>query len=99
MVSVDENILPRQQRLRIWIIKNGFKVASLVGKAGASRASVHQYLYVRSTMRPEFREACLAAGIPEELLPPPTRPRAEILRENLELRARLAQYETQAQAS
>ena len=99
MKTVNEKILTRQQKLKIWFIETEFDASSLVKKFGVSRQALSQELFYRPSMRPESRDICIKAGIPVDLLPPPTRPKAELLRENLELRARLAQYEPQAQAS
>lgn len=42
---------------------------------------------------PRFHDLCLQCGIPADLIPPATRPKADLLRENQELRARIAYLE------
>ena len=91
--------LTRQQRLKMWIIEQQFDGADLVRRSGISKQAVSRMLNHQESIPKSFHDICLSVGIPAELIPPPTRPKAELLRENMELRARLAQYEPQALAS
>ena len=72
---------------------------ALADSCHISSSGLSNEFYQRETMKADVHAACLKLGIPAELIPPPTRPKSELLRENLELRARLAQYEPQALAS
>lgn len=93
MQSVTEKKLTRQQKLKIWCIENSFDTAQLTEKSGLARQTVSQELYYRPTMRADLRKLCLSLGIPAELLAPPTRKKADLLAENLELRQRVAELE------
>ncbi|MBU1040158.1 MAG: hypothetical protein KKF77_03540 [Proteobacteria bacterium] len=99
MQQLHANRLTRQQRLKVWAIENSFDYTALVQESGISKQAVSRMLIHQDTIPASFRDLCLNQGIPADLLPPPTRPKAELLRENQELRARLAKYEPQAQAS
>ncbi|GAB6125045.1 hypothetical protein [Humidesulfovibrio idahonensis] len=96
MQTVNEKPLTRQQKLKIWIIENKFDVPQLTKKSGLVRQTVSQELYYRPSMRADLRNLCIDLGIPVDLLPPQTRKKSELLRENLELRQRLAALEGQA---
>lgn len=93
MKTDNEKFLTRQQKLKIWIIENDFNLARFAELCGVSRQLVQCEMNYRETMAPALHAECINAGIPENLLPPPTRPKAALLRENLELRERLAKYE------
>jgi len=95
MQSVTEKKLTRQQKLKIWCIENSFDTAQLTEKSGLARQTVSQELNYRPSMRADLRDLCLRLGIPADLLPPPTRKKAELLAENLELRQRVAELEGQ----
>lgn len=95
MQSVTENKLTRQQKLKIWCIENSFDTAQLTKQSGLARQTVSQELNYRPTMRADLRELCIELGMPADLLPPPTRKKSELVRENLELRQRVAELEGQ----
>ncbi|MHC1701470.1 MAG: hypothetical protein AB9900_10885 [Humidesulfovibrio sp.] len=94
-------MLPRQRRLRVWLLERPepLDLKALAESCNISTSGLHNEFYQRETMKADVHAACLALGIPLDLLPPPTRPKAELLRENQELRERLAKYEPQALAS
>jgi hypothetical protein len=94
METVNKNSLTRQRRLQIWILEHAVTVTELASACGISKQSMSQALYKLPTMPAELHAHCLQAGIPEELLAPATRPKAELLRENLELRERVAMLES-----
>lgn len=93
MQSVTEKKLTRQQKLKIWCIENSFDTAQLTEKSGLAKQTVSQELNYRPTMRADLHTLCTSLGIPAELLPQPTRKKAELVRENLELRQRVAELE------
>lgn len=95
MQSLTEKKLTRQQKLKIWCIENSFDTAQLTAKSGLARQTVSQELNYKPTMRADLHKLCISLGIPAELLPPPTRKKAELVRENLELRQRVAELEGQ----
>lgn len=90
MQTICSNGPSRQRRLRAWVIENNFDLKILADSCGISTSGLHNELYQRDTMKANVHAGCIKAGIPVDLLPPPTRPKADLLRENMELRARLA---------
>lgn len=96
MQSVTENKLTRQQKLKIWFIETSFDRTKLAALAGYSKQALSQALFYSPACNPKFRKLCLSQGIPDDLLPPAQRKKADLLAENLELRQRLAALEGQS---
>jgi hypothetical protein len=96
MQTVSQKSLTRQQKLKIWCIENQFDTAQLTAKSGLAKQTVSQELNYRPTMRSDLYTLCIALGIPAELLPPQTRKKSELVRENQELRQRLAELEARS---
>ena len=99
MQMVNENTLTRQQMLKIWMIKVGFDFSELVRLSKVSKQAVSLMLNNRESIPEAFHKLCIAQGIPANLLPPATRPTADLVRENQELRARIAMLEGQGSQS
>jgi hypothetical protein len=81
----------------MWFIEHGVVITDLAKACGVKKTHLCNILYAQKTIPSVTREALLAAGIPEELLAPPTRPKSFLVdeienlrRENAALRERLA---------
>jgi len=85
-------MVDRKKELRKWLIDHPKIDGGVLGRAyGCSRQAAHKYLLHLPTAPADFLDVCRKAGIPEDLLPEPTRTKAELLAEVEALRAENAQ--------
>jgi len=64
-------------------------MASIASMVGAASATVLNTQLNRQTMNTKLREKCIRAGIPEEVLPPATKTKAQLETELRETRIQL----------
>ena len=87
-------MVDRKKELRKWLIDHPKIDSVMLGQAyGCTKQAAHKYLLIAETAPAGFVDVCREVGIPEALLPEPTRSKAELLAEVESLRERLAKYE------
>ena len=83
-------MVDRKKELKKWFIDHDMDCVVLANVYGCTKQAAHKYLFIAERAPSGFIDACLASGVPSDLLPPPTRSKAEILEENEQLHERLA---------
>jgi len=84
----------RKKELKKWFIDHPkVTVQTIAVTYGKSPATVNGHLYHCPSAPSDLLKICRSAGIPDDLLPPVTRSKAELLAEVESLRERLAKYE------
>jgi hypothetical protein len=85
-------MVDRKKELRKWLIDHPKIDSVMLGRAyGCTKQAAHKYLLIAETAPSDFVDVCRKAGIPDDLLPEPTRTKAELLAEVESLRAENAQ--------
>jgi hypothetical protein len=68
-LPADWSMLPREQRLRLWLRGQGMTLASLASRMGVHKSAPGKWLVSCSEPLPEKRRAALVAmGMPNDLL-------------------------------
>ena len=84
----------RKRELKKWFIDNPkVTVQTIAAAYGKSPTTVNSHLFHCPSAPADLLAICTRMGIPDEMLPPVTRSKAELLAENRALKDRLAQFE------
>jgi hypothetical protein len=85
-------MVDRKKELKKWFIDHPKITTTKLGRTyDCSKQAAWRYLFAAETAPAGFLDACRKAGIPEDLLPEPTRTKAELLAEVEALRAENAE--------
>tara|TARA_Y100001954_G_scaffold724_1_gene1127 strand:+ start:4289 stop:4600 length:312 start_codon:yes stop_codon:yes gene_type:complete len=83
-------MVDRKRELKKWLIDHPEINSVVLGRAyGCTKQAAHKYLLVAETAPAGFVDVCRSAGIPDDLLPSPTRSKAAIQAENRKLQQEL----------
>lgn len=94
MNTLNGKIPTRQQLLRAWMLERALTLEDLARAAGVSPQRL-SYAFKQKTVRTALHDRLTAAGVPANLLPLRDMSKAQLLAENQELKARLAQAEAE----
>ncbi|WP_243546349.1 hypothetical protein [Pseudodesulfovibrio tunisiensis] len=83
-------MVDRKKEIKKWLIDHELNFVELGEVYGCSKQAAYNYLVNLKTCPPKFVELCREYGIPEHLLPYPTKPKGQLLAENKRLRRELA---------
>ncbi len=93
MTTLNGKIPTRQQLLTAWRLERGLTLEDLARAVGVSGQRL-SYALKQKTLRTSLHDRLTAAGVPAGLLPMRAVSKAQLLAENQELRARLAERES-----
>lgn len=81
----------RKKELKKWLIDHPEVTPTMLAEVyGRTPAVANNFLFYLPSAPADFLAVCRKAGIPESLLPEPTRTKADLLKENRLLRAEVA---------
>jgi len=85
-------MVDRKKELKKWFIDHPeLTSVAIAERYGCTKQAAYHRLFRSPSAPQDFLDLCMKMGLPASLLPPPTRPKAEILEENARLKHELRQ--------